>query len=215
MMYLNESIEKYLNDSAACIPAPGGGSVSALIGALASAMASMSIHFTVGKQGFEQNTGRLKELLKECEKSREVLTALIQEDVDVYNEVDKTLRMSKITSDEKKFRLESMRRATIFAMMVPLKTAMTCLYVLKLTGELAEITNPNLISEVGVAAILADAGFQCGKINVDINLSHLNNRVIIQKVRNEMHQAEKTAKVYFNEIYKIVQKKLWGEKQAL
>lgn len=214
-MYLSESIEKYLNDSASCIPAPGGGSVSALIGALASAMASMSIHFTIGKQGFKQNTGRLTELLIECEKSREVLTLLMQEDVDIYNEVDKTFRMPKITNDEKRLRFESMRRATIFAMTVPLKTAMSCLYVLKLTRELVEITNPNLISEVGVAAILADAGFQCAKINVDINLSHMNNLGMIQKVQNEMYHAEKTAKIYFNEIYKIVQKKMCGENQVL
>ncbi|MCF6148800.1 MAG: cyclodeaminase/cyclohydrolase family protein [Candidatus Kuenenia sp.] len=213
-MYLQDSIEKYLNDSAADIPAPGGGSVSALVGALASTMASMSINFTVAKEGFEQNTARLKELLKGCKKSKEVLASLMQEDINVYNEVDKALQMPKITDNEKKLRITSIRRATIYAMIVPLKTSMSCLYVLKLIRELADITNPCLISEVCVAALLADAAFQCGKVNVDINLSHINNQEIHQKVRKEIHEAEKIGKIYFNEIYDIVQKKLYKGKKS-
>ncbi|MBM4053117.1 MAG: cyclodeaminase/cyclohydrolase family protein [Planctomycetes bacterium] len=211
-MYLRESVEKYLNDSAADIPAPGGGSVSALVGALASAMALMSINFTAGKEGFGENTARLKELLNECKKSKEVLASLIQEDVNVFNEVDKALRMPNFSDSEKKLRSESIRRATIFAMIVPLKTAMASLYVLRLTHELADIANPSLISEVCVAAILADAAFKSGKVNVDINLSHIKNREIVQKVQNEMHRADKKAKEYYDDIYSVVQKKLYKGK---
>ena len=93
-------------------------------------------------------------------------------------------------------------------MEVPLKTTMCCLYVLEQTRELVDIANPNLISDVGVACYLADAAFQCAKLNVEINLATIKNQSLVEKVQNEISHAEKKAKVFFKEIKERVQEKM-------
>ena len=86
-MYRNEPLEKYLRDAASGTPTPGGGSVAALVGALATTMASMSANFTVGKEKFKQYDTQLKKILEEFEKSRETLLSLMEEDIEVYGEI--------------------------------------------------------------------------------------------------------------------------------
>ncbi|MCR4319401.1 MAG: cyclodeaminase/cyclohydrolase family protein, partial [Candidatus Brocadiaceae bacterium] len=160
-MYRNEPLEKYLKDAAAGTPAPGGGSVASLVGALATTMSSMSANFTIGKEKFKQYDSQLKRLLEECEKSRETLLSLMEEDIAVYSKLNSAFSLPKSNEAEKKLRSEAIQNATIIAMEVPLKATMCCLYILELTRELVDIANPNLISDVGVSGFLAEAAFQC------------------------------------------------------
>ena len=207
-MYRNEPLEKYLRDAASGTPTPGGGSVAALVGALATTMASMSANFTVGKEKFKQYDTQLKKILEEFEKSRETLLSLMEEDIEVYGEISNAYGLPKSTEAEKNKRSEAIQKATIIAMEVPLKTTMCCLYVLEQTRELVDIANPNLISDVGVACYLADAAFQCAKLNVEINLATIKNQSLVEKVQNEISHAEKKAKVFFKEIKERVQEKM-------
>src|SRR5574337_1220517 len=164
-MYRHEPLEKYLRDAASGTPTPGGGSVAALVGALATTMASMSANFTVGKEKFKQYDTQLKKILGECEKSRETLLSLMEEDIKVYGEINNAYGLPKSTEAEKNKRSEAIQKATIIAMEVPLKTTMCCLYILEQTRALVDIANPNLISDVGGACYLADAAYQCAKLN--------------------------------------------------
>ena len=207
-MYRNEPLETYLKDAASGKPTPGGGSVAALVGALATTMSSMSANFTIGKEKFKQYEPQLKKILEECEKSRETLLSLMDEDITVYSEVNSAYALPKLTEAEKKLRSEAIQKATIIAMEVPLKVSMCCLYVLELTRELVGIANPNLISDVGVAGFLADAAFQCAELNVAINLACIKNQSLVEKVRSEMNHAEKKARNFFNEIKEAVQAKI-------
>lgn len=207
-MYRNEPLETYLKDAASGKPTPGGGSVAALVGALATTMSSMSANFTIGKEKFKQYEPQLKKILEECEKSRETLLSLMDEDITVYSEVNSAYALPKLTEAEKKLRSEAIQKATIIAMEVPLKVTMCCLYVLELTRELVDIANPNLISDVGVAGFLADAAFQCAELNVAINLACIKNQSLVEKVRSEMNHAEKKARNFFNEIKEAVQAKI-------
>lgn len=209
-MYRNEPLEKYLKDAASGTPTPGGGSVAALVGALATTMSSMSTNFTIGKEKFKQYDAQLKKILVECEKSRETLLSLMEEDIAVYGGLSKAYELLKSTESEKKLRSEAIQKATVVAMEVPIKVTMCCLYVLELTRELVDIANPNLISDVGVAGFLAEAAFQCAKLNVDINLASIKNQSLVEKVRNEITHAEKKAKVFFKEIQECVQTKIKG-----
>ena len=209
-MYRNQPLENYLKDAAAGTPTPGGGSVAALVGALATTMASMSTQFTVGREKFKQYDAQLKKILEGCEKSRETLLSLMEEDITVYGGLNKAYGLPKSTDEEKKARTEAIQKATVIAMDVPVKATMSCLHVLELTRELVDIANPNLISDVGVAAILADAAFQCAKLNVEINLATIKNPAIVEKVRNDVINAEKKAKAFFNETRDRVQAKMKG-----
>lgn len=209
-MYRNQPLENYLKDAAAGTPTPGGGSVAALVGALATTMASMSTQFTIGREKFKQYDAQLKKILEGCEKSRETLLSLMEEDITVYGGLNKAYGLPKSTEEEKKARTEAIQKATVIAMDVPTKATMGCLHVLELTRELVDIANPNLISDVGVAAFLADAAFQCAKLNVEINLATIKNPTIVEKVRNDVINAEKKAKTLFNEIRERVQAKTKG-----
>ena len=209
-MYRNEPLERYLKDAAAGIPAPGGGSVASLVGALATTMSSMSANFTIGKEKFKQYDSQLKRILEECEKSRETLLSLMEEDIAVYSKLNSAFSLPKSNETEKKLRSEAIQHATIIAMEVPLKATMCCLYILELTRELVDIANPNLISDVGVSGFLAEAAFQCAKLNVDINLAAIKNQSLVEKTQNELSHAEKKAKTFFKEIQDKVQKIING-----
>lgn len=207
-MYRNEPLEKYLKDAAAGTPVPGGGSVAALVGALATSMASMSANLTIGRGKFKQYDSQLKKILEESGKSRETLLSLMEEDIKVYSGINTAYGLPKLTEAEKNKRSEEIQKATIFAMEVPLKTMMCCLYVLEQTRELVDIVNPNLISDVGVACFLAEAAFQCAKVNVEINLATIKNQSLFEKVQNEISHAEKKAKLFFKEIKACIQEKM-------
>ena len=209
-MYRNEPLERYLKDAAAGTPTPGGGSVASLVGALATTMSSMSANFTIGKEKFKQYDSQLKRLLEECEKSRETLLSLMEEDIAVYSKLNSAFSLPKSNEAEKELRSEAIQNATIIAMEVPLKATMCCLYILELTRELVDIANPNLISDVGVSGFLAEAAFQCAKLNVDINLAAIKNRSLVEKTQNELSHAEKKAKTFFKEIQDKVQKIIKG-----
>ncbi len=209
-MYRNEPLKKYLNDAASGTPTPGGGSVAALVGALATTMSSMPANFTVGREKFKQYDDQLKRILAECEKSRETLLTLMEDDIRMYSGVGKAYSMPKNTEEEKKIRSDAIQKATITAMEVPLKATMSCLYVLELTRELVDIANPNLISDVGVAGYLAEAAFLCAKLNVDINLTTIKDQSLVEKVRNEINNAERRARTLSKEIEERVQKKIKG-----
>lgn len=209
-MYRNEPLEKYLKDAAAGTPAPGGGSVASLVGALATTMSSMSANFTIGKEKFKQYDSQLKRLLEECEKSRETLLSLMEEDIAVYSKLNSAFSLPKSNEAEKKLRSEAIQNATIIAMEVPLKATMCCLYILEMTRELVDIANPNLISDVGVSGFLAEAAFQCAKLNVEINLATIKNQSLVEKTQNELSHAEKKAKTLFKEIHEKVQKIIKG-----
>jgi len=206
--YKNETLEKYLNDAASGIPAPGGGSVGALIGALATTMSSMAVNFTAGKEKYKQYEERLQKILEECEKSRETLLSLMQEDITAYTALDAAFKLPKSTENEKKQRSEAIQRTTLRAAEVPFQALKSCLFVLELTRELVDIANPNLMSEIGIAALLAYAGFQSAKLNVEINLIHLKRHDFVQKTRDEVAKSEKTAEAYFKEIWDKVQRKI-------
>ena len=191
-MYRNEPLDKYLKDAASGTPTPGGGSVAALVGALATTMSSMSANFTVGKEKFKHYDSQLKRILGECEESRETLLSLMEEDIKVYSGITNAYGLPKSTDAEKNKRSEEIQKATITAMEVPFKTTMCCLYVLEQTRELVE------------------AAFQCAKLNVDINLATIKNQGLVEKTQNELSHAEEKAKTFFKEIQGKVQKIIKG-----
>lgn len=207
-MYRKGHLEKYVEDTASGTPTPGGGSVAALVGVLATAMSSMTANLIVGKEEFKEHDTQLKRMLEEYKKSREVLLSLMEEDVKAYREVSSACSLPKSSAPERNKRSEAIQKATVIAMVVPLKTTMYCLSVLERTRELADIVNPNLISDVGVACYLADAAFRCAKLNVETNLAVLKNQELVKKVHDEIRHAEKLAMGLYEETRERVQRKM-------
>jgi len=188
-VYRTGSIEKYLADAAANLPAPGGGSVSSLAGALGASMAAMAANFTVGKKKFRDVEPEVRSILEQCEAGRTRLAELMDRDVEAYSTVSAAYGMPKETDEEKEARRAAIQDALGVALTAPLATLRQCHALLRLLGRLAETANPNLISDVGVAAILLEAALRGAKINVEINLAFLKDEAFVAQTRGEVDAA--------------------------
>jgi formiminotetrahydrofolate cyclodeaminase len=183
--YRNGSVDAYVHDLAANLPAPGGGSGAALAGALGNALASMVGNFTVGKEKFAAVEADVQRILGELAVVRERLLQLVDEDVAVYSEVTAAYKLPKETDQEKAARSAAIERACQIAAGVPRAIAECCDKTIALAAELCDIGNPMLISDVGCAVRLAEAARHCAWLNVAINMGSIKDEAF----RGEMQEA--------------------------
>ena len=188
-MYRDKPVEKYLADAAAKLPAPGGGSVSALAGALGASMAAMAANFTVGKKKFRDVEPQVRALLDEFQDGLQKLLELMDRDVEAYSTVDAAYAMPKETDEQKKARTAAIQSALKVALDTPLRTVRLCGDLVARLDDLVELANPNLISDVGVAAILLEAALRGAKINVEINLAYLKDQDFVRRTAAEIDEA--------------------------
>jgi len=187
-VYRDKPVESYLADAAAKLPAPGGGSVSALAGALGASMAAMAANFTVGKKKFRDVEPQVRALLDEFQDGLQKLLELMDRDVEAYSTVDAAYAMPKETDEQKKARTAAIQSALKVALDTPLRTLRLCGDLVARLDSLVELANPNLISDVGVAAILLEAALRGAKINVEINLAYLKDQDFVRRTAAEIDQ---------------------------
>lgn len=198
-LYRNEPLEKYITDAASGNATPGGGSVSALVGALGTTMSEMSANFTIGREKFKDVEPQAKQILDVCAKGREDLLMLMQKDTEAYGGVLNAYGKPKSTPEEKAARREAIQQALTRAMEIPLVTVRCCLKMLEATRELVDIANPNLISDVGAAAIFAEAALRGARLNVDTNLASLKDEALVSNIRKEVALAGEKAETLLQE----------------
>jgi len=186
-MLIDKKVSNFLEELASNSPTPGGGSVAALAGALGAALISMVGNLTVGKKKYEDVEEDIKKIISSSEKLRYELSQLVEEDVKVFNNFMATYKMPKETEDEKKIRTEKIQEALIEAAKVPLKTTYKCLDIMILSQEVAEKGNVNVISDAGVAVLMAEAALKSAILNVKINLRMIKD----EKVRTELSSSIK------------------------
>lgn len=170
-MYRDKTLKQYLDDLAAKLPAPGGGSVSALTAGLGAALISMVVNFTLGKPKYAQYENELKEILGKSEKLREEFLNLVDLDVIAYQ--------SKNLKD---------------ALDVPLKVCRLCFEGIKLCPALIKKANINLISDVAVATVLLESAFVSAYFNVEINLVSLKDKELTKGIKKEFKQKQSLMK---------------------
>ncbi len=185
-MYIDEPMKKYLDETASGAPTPGGGSVSALAGALGAALTSMVCNFTVGKEKYKDVEAEVAQILSEAEDLRAKLLDLMVEDTQVYSEVSNAYGMPRGTAEEKEARTEAIQKALRLAMQAPLETAFCCHKILKLNEPLLDKGNQNLISDVGVAVLLAESALRSAILNVEINLSYIKDDEFCNNTREKL-----------------------------
>jgi formiminotetrahydrofolate cyclodeaminase len=200
------NIKMFLDELASSSPAPGGGSVAALSGALGAALSSMVCNLTRGKQGYEAAQDEIKEILQRSEELRKHLTELIDKDTEAFNEVMKALTMPKETEDQKEHRRHAMQNAFKHAADVPLETARKCTQILDVARIVAEKGNKNSISDAAVSALMAQTGLQAAMLNVRINLCSIKDTEYVQKVSTELDELLQNAMEKSAEILGIVEK---------
>lgn len=171
MSYKNKTITKYLDDLAARLPAPGGGSAAALTAGMGASLISMVVNFTLGKPKYAGYENELKQILEKSEKLRAEFLNLVDLDVVAYK--------SKNIRD---------------ALNVPFMVARLCFEGIKLCPALIKKGNRNLISDVAVAAIFLESAFASAYFNVEINLKMLGDNALAKTIRKELALKEKTIK---------------------
>jgi formiminotetrahydrofolate cyclodeaminase len=205
---VKQNLKMFLDELASSSPAPGGGSVAALAGALGAALSSMVCNLTKGKQGYEIAQAEIAEKLEKSEKLRIDLTELIDRDTEAFNEVMKAIKMPKETEDQKEQRRNALQIASKHAAEIPLETARKCIQVLEIARIIAEKGNKNSISDAAVSALMAQTGVQAAILNVRINLSSIKDTKYVQQVSTELHELLQNAMEKSAEILGIVEKNL-------
>jgi len=202
----SKTIKGFLSETASSSPAPGGGSIAALSGALGTALSSMVCNLTIGKEKYKDVEKEIKEVLSKSEKLRKELTILIDEDTEAFNDVIKAFKMPKENDEQKEKRSNAIQQGYKTAAAVPLKTAETCEQILDIAKILAEIGNQNSITDAAVSALMAKAGVESAILNVRINLGSIKDEAFVEKISKELVELENSTERKTEEILKIVEK---------
>lgn len=185
------TLKGFARETASESAAPGGGSVSAYMGALAAALGAMVANLSAHKRGWDD---RWKEFSDQAVKGQDImerLLKLVDEDTAAFAKIMNVFSMPKSTEEEKAARAEAMEKATLYATQVPLRTMQTALEAMPLALEMARKGNPASASDAGVGAIAALAAVKGAQLNVRINAAGLKDRAMADSLTAE---AEKIAK---------------------
>jgi len=202
------SVKSFLSELGSSSPAPGGGSVAALSGALGAALVSMVCHLTIGKKGYENVSDEMNEVLKKSNALKEKLTLLIDEDTNVFNNVMAAYKMPKETDEEKEKRRNAVQNALKNATNVPLDVMKQCVNVLTLAKTVSEKGNKSSVSDAGVAALMSLAGLNSAALNVEINLSGIKDEKFVSEMENEVETVTSNGERIKDEIIKTVKNKI-------
>ena len=174
-MYVEKPMVVFLDKLASRSPEPGGGSVSALVGALGAALVSMVGNLTLGKEKYAAVQDQVEGLLTASEQLRGELQSLIQKDTEVYTGVSAAFKLPRETEEEKAERSARIQDALKLATEVPFEIAEKCLEVARLSETSAVIGNVGAVSDAGVAVLLAEAAAQSAALNVKINVNSIQD----------------------------------------
>lgn len=189
-------------------PAPGGGSVSALAGALGAALSSMVAALSHEKKELLDLKPEMDEIGIEAQNIKDRLSFLVDEDTNAFNKVMDANRLSATNDEEQIAKNQAIEIANKYAIEIPLETAKKCFRVIELADKLVEKGNPNSVSDAGVAAEVALAGVSGACMNVLINLSSVEDNSYCDDMRNKvediMEKAESLQKVVFEKTMNII-----------
>lgn len=191
--YLDEPLRAYLDDAASGKPAPGGGSVSACVGALGAALVAMVCNLSVGREKFAAVDAELRRLLVRAETLRARLQELLQEDTVAYSGVIAAYRLPKETDEERAARHAAIQDGLRCAAAVPLETARVALEVCRLALTAAEKGNPQAVTDAGIAALLGEAAVVGAALNVRINLGAIEDQGYVRATGEELDRLEAAA----------------------
>ncbi|MBR3386819.1 MAG: glutamate formimidoyltransferase [Bacteroidales bacterium] len=170
------SVKGFAAETASESPAPGGGSISAYMGALGAALATMVANLSAHKRGWDDRWKEFSDVAEKGQALMAELLALVDEDTAAFNRIMDVFSMPKGTAEEKAARAAALEEATLYAASVPLKTMEAALKALPLALEMARKGNPASASDAGVAALAAVAAIRGAALNVRINAAGLTDK---------------------------------------
>ena len=206
-MEFHTTVQPYLDELAAGTAAPGGGSAAAATGAMGAALVSMVCNLTIERRKFADVDVQMRAILDRAEALRSELTQLISDDPAAYSAIMDAYRLPKETDAEKAARRAAIQASTKRATLTPLATARACAEVLELCQTVAELGNPNAVSDAGAGAACAQAGLKAAALNVLINLPSIKDEEFVADCRSQLDQIL-VVQALADEIHELVKSKI-------
>ncbi len=203
-MNLREFCNETLSDS----PAPGGGSVSALMGALGASLGGMVANLSAGKRGWDDKLQYFSDWAVKAQQLKDELLSLVDEDAAAFNKVMDAFALSKGSAEEKSARTAAIEAATKYAAEIPLKVMETSSKSYELLSEMADKGNPASVSDVGVGALATRACIEGAALNVRINLASLKDEKFKAAMLQKVQQITTESETRFKKVTDIVEDKL-------
>ena len=175
-LLVDKSVKGFAEETSRESPAPGGGSVSAYMGALGASLATMVANLSSHKPGWDDQWNEFAAVAEEGIALQERLLRLVDEDTEAFNRIMAAFALPKKSPEEKEARSEAIQAATLFATEVPLETMRASFEVFAVCRQMVEKGNPNSVSDAGVGALAARAAVLGAGMNVKINASSLKDR---------------------------------------
>lgn len=170
------TLTNFANETARESPAPGGGSVSAYMGALGAALGTMVANLSSHKPGWDDRCAEFSNHAENGMAIEQELLHLVDEDTEAFNKIMAAFGMPKASEEDKRLRAEAIEKATLFAAQVPLQTMKAAMKVFSLCKAMVETGNPNSVSDAGVGVLAARAAVLGAGLNVKINAASLEDK---------------------------------------
>ena len=186
-------VDEFCEVTASDTPAPGGGSVSALCGALAASLSTMVAKLTIGRKGYETVEADMQAAIAELERIRQTLLKAIDEDATAFNDFMAAVKLPQVMDDEKAIRKEAMQVALKRATEVPLRVARESAMIFDYARLMLDSGNTHAVTDATVSALTARTAVLGALLNVRINLGSINDADFLESTQQEMIALEEMA----------------------
>jgi len=202
------NLREFCNETLSDSPAPGGGSVAALMGALGASLGGMVANLSAGKRGWDDKLEYFSDWAVKAQKLKDEMLFLVDEDTNAFNKVMDAFGLPKGSDEEKKSRAAEIEAATKYAAQIPLKVMETASKSYELLAEMAEKGNPDSVSDVGVGAGATRACIDGAALNVRINLGQLKDEKFKSELSKQAEKFRADSETRFKEISRAVESKI-------
>ena len=202
------TVTGFVNETASESPAPGGGSISATMGAMGAALGTMVANLSSHKRGWDDRWEEFSDWAVKGKYYQEELLKMVDEDTRAFNKIMDAFSLPKKSEEEKSSRNTIIQDATKYAIEVPFKVMNLCYGSMEVMKAMAEIGNPNSVSDAGVGAIAALAGVKGAFLNVKINAGGLEDKTFVEEIVSKGKDIQEKAVKLQKEILDIVEKKI-------
>jgi len=202
------TLRKLTHETASDSPAPGGGSISATVGALGAALGSMVANLSAHKRGWDERWEEFSVWAERGKAAYEEMLVLVDEDTRAFNQVMDAFGLPKERPEQKEYRKMAIQQATLNAIEVPFRVMKVAAASLELLEKMAEIGNPNSTSDVAVGALCALTAVSGAYLNIKINAGEIQDTSLIENLLQQADLLEKETILRCNQIQKIVLSKI-------
>lgn len=192
-MLADLTLKDFLDKVAGSDPVPGGGSIAALNGAIAAALAAMVAGLTIGKKGYEAHEELMQHIRRLACGQQSQFMADVDRDSEAYNRVFACFKLPKVTDDEKAARSAAIQEATREAAEIPMQVARNAYELMSIIADVAGLGNRNAITDACVAMMSARSAVLGALMNVRINLGSLKDRAYVEALQAEADALEAQA----------------------